>query len=216
MEKARQDGLDQLPEVVEKMEHRREVLMVGRLHEKMIGEQVPEPTEAQLQEFYEAKPQAYWVPEQRACNIIVGTEEEAVREAHARMRGSADFMAVALQLQGGSGNLKSVETPPFSRGDQAFQEVEEEAFSLALSEISEPFETSNGWLLLQVREIIPERRLHLEDVYGQVEQNWKADWSERRLTDLVTEWKKDIPIHIDEDVLARTKVTRNDVFVPSE
>ena len=216
LEQARTDGIDQLPEVVNEMKLRHEMLMVGQLHDKLIGEQVPTPSEEEVRKFYEDHAKVYVEKEKRVCNLIFHPREAVVRRAYEEIRGGAEFVATAIRYNDFATKAEDVKTAAFSRDDQKHAELADSAFSRGLNEYSQPFKTTQGWIVLQVQQIIPERPFTLEDVRENVVQDWQSQWSEKRLNELLEEWKKNYPIEVDERILLATEVRRDDVVVPGK
>jgi len=100
--------------------------------------------------------------------------------------------------------------------------IVDSAFTRELHQYTQPFKTggrdpgTQGWVMLQVQQIIPERPFALEDVKENVVQDWQSDWSEKHLNELLVDWKKQVPIEVDEKILLATEVRRTDVVVPGK
>ncbi len=214
LERARRDGIDKLPDVVAEMDRLRELIMVGYMHDRTIGDHLPTPTEAEIDSFYRSHARGYVEPEQRICNLFIDADPDEVRRAYAEIKAGADFVATVIRYEETATQPEHVQTAPFSRQDSAYREMAGRAFALGLHEYSEPFETSQGWVILQVQQIFPETPLALEDIYERVASDWKKSWGEKRLRELLGSWRREFPITVDDAVLASVKVTRNDVFVP--
>jgi len=222
IEQARADGIDKLPEVVNEMKLRHEMLMVGQLHDKLIGEQVPTPSEDDLRKFYDDHAKIYVEKEKRICNVIFHPRETVVRRAYEEIRGGADFVATAIRYNDNATKPEDVRTVAFSRDDQKHALIADSAFTRELHQYTQPFKTggrdpgTQGWVMLQVQQIIPERPFALEDVKENVVQDWQSDWSEKHLNELLVDWKKQVPIEVDEKILLATEVRRTDVVVPGK
>ena len=214
IEQARQDGVDKLPEVVNELKTRNEMLMVGQLHTKLIAEQVPTPTEDDIRKFYDAHANVYVEKEKRICNLIFHPREAVVRRAYDEVVGGADFVATAIRFNDYATEAKDVQTAAFSRDDDKHKELADSAFARDVKQYTRPFKTSQGWIVLQVQQIIPERPFALEDIRENVVQDWETQWSENKLNELLADWKKSYPITVDDKVLAAAAVRRTDVFVP--
>jgi parvulin-like peptidyl-prolyl isomerase len=216
IERALKDGVDKVPEIADDLALRREMLMVGKLHSTLIANEIPEPTEEQIQATYEKHSAAYAEKEKRVCNLIFHVRERVVRRAYEEIQEGSDFVETAIRYNDNAVSAEHVRTVAFSEDDERHQELVAQTFALELNEYSEPFKTSQGWVIVQVHQIIPRRAFALEDIRDVVIQDWKTEWSEARLNELLEEWKQEYPITVDEEVLSQVKVERDDVYVPLE
>jgi peptidyl-prolyl cis-trans isomerase C len=215
LERARKDGVYKLPQVADEVKTRREQMMVNMLHDNLIAGQAPEPTEAQIQEFYDTHKGVYVDKEARAVNIIYNAEERVVRRAYDEIKGGKRFVDVAVRYNENAVKPEDVQSPGFTADQEQFKEIAPQTFALAkVGDYTEPFKTKQFWVMLQLATIAPQRQLELADIHDAVKEDWKNQWSEDKLKELLEEWKKDYNIQVDEDALARAKVDRDDVFVP--
>jgi peptidyl-prolyl cis-trans isomerase C len=216
-ERARKDGCYEAPEVVNEVKSSREEMMVEALHTNLVSNEVPEPKPEEVEKFFKDHASTYVDKEKRICNLIFHPRERVVRNAYEEIKGGADFVQTAIRYNDSATEPKDVQTPPFSADETKFRDIAKVAFALQKGEVSEPFKTtepSQGWVTLQVQQIIPERAFVLDDVREFVVKDWQAQWSEDHLNGLLEEWKQKMPIQIDDDVLAAAAVRRDDVFVP--
>lgn len=215
MERARKDGAYESPQVVDEIKLRKEQMMVSMLHENMIGSQAPEPAPEQTKEFYDKHTQYYVEREKRAVNIIFHAQERVVRRAYDEIKGGQPFVDVAVRYNESATSAADVQTPPFSRDAEEFVEIAPATFALQREgEYTEPMKTSTVWVILQLAKIVPEHQLSYDEVAEAVAADWKNQWQEDKLNELLGEWKKDVKIDVDEKALAAVAVTREDVFVP--
>jgi peptidyl-prolyl cis-trans isomerase C len=215
LDRARKDGIYDLPEVADEVKLRREQMMVAMLHENLVGSQAPEPTEDQLREFYEQHAKFYVDKEKRHVNIIFNAQERVVRRALEEIEGGKSFVEVAVRYNEGATKPEDVQTVGFSIDTPEFKEIAPRAFALEkVGDRTEPFKTSTFWVMLQLAHIAPERQLGLDEIRENVAQDWKNQWTEGKLNELLAQWKTGVKIEVDEDALGRTTVSREDVFVP--
>jgi parvulin-like peptidyl-prolyl isomerase len=220
VEQARKDGIDKLPTIVNAMKMRREQLMVGALHSHLIEGQIPEPTQEEQLAFYEKHVDTYVDKEKRICNLIYHPRKRVIDRAYSEIEAGADFVETAIRFNDSATEKSHVQTAAFSRDDEKHAPIVPIAFTLNVTQYSEPFKTtaegSSGWVLLQVDQIIPEKPFAFEDVQEFVVRDWKNQWSEDRLGELLEEWKQDYTIEIYDEVLRGATVRRDDVFVPED
>lgn len=134
---------------------------------------VPEPTEAELKDYYQANLDQYLLPAQAVVDEIrvsVGKEAAAAQDkanqALTRLRAGEAFAAVAADLS---------ETPVSEQGtliekgqrDPAYDDL---VFNLDVEEISEVFRAGDAFYMARLRSSQPERRQSLDEARAQVYQ----------------------------------------------
>ncbi|UCE03203.1 MAG: peptidyl-prolyl cis-trans isomerase [Candidatus Latescibacterota bacterium] len=220
VEQARKDGIDKLPLIQNALKLRHEQMMVGALHSNLIEHQIPEPTEEEQLAFYEEHVDTYVDKEKRICNLIFHPRKRVIDRAYAEIEAGADFVETAIRFNDVATEKSHVQTAAFSRDDEKHEQIVPIAYSLDVNQYSEPFKTTaegaSGWVLLQVDQIIPEKPFAFEDIQEFVVRDWKNQWSENRLNELLEEWKQDYTIEIFDEVLRGATIRRDDVFVPEE
>jgi parvulin-like peptidyl-prolyl isomerase len=218
LERAKADGIAELPSVANQIRMRREELMVGALHANLIQYQVPEPTEEELMAYYEDHPGHYVDHEKRSCNLIFHPRERVIRRAYQEIQEGADFVETAIRFNDSAVEAKDVRTAAFTRDDEQHADIAEIAFGLELEEYSEPFKVTSpanaGWFIVQLHHVIAEKPLEYENVEEFVRRDWRSEWSEKRLNELLEEWRADFAVEVFDDILASAEIRRDDVVVP--
>ena len=215
LERARKDGVYEMPEVANEVKMRREQMMVTMLHENLVAGQAPEPSEQQIQEFYEKHKKTYVEKERRRVNLIFNEQERVLRRAADEITGGKDFVEVAVRYNENATKPEDVQTPEFDADNETFVEIAPKAFALKeIGDHTEPFKTQTFWVMLQLASVTPERQLPLDEIRDSVTQDWKSQWNEDKLNELLAVWRQEVKVEVNEDVLERVNVTRTDVFVP--
>lgn len=214
LEHARKNGIHELPAVADEMKLRREQMIVTMLHSNLVGTSAPDPTAEQVREFYDDHQDLYIDKERRRCNIIFNVQERVVRRAYDELKEGKDFVEVAIRYNEGATNPEHVLTQDFSVDTPDFGEIAPEAFRLELGKYSEPFKTSQFWVILQLDRITPEGLLPFEDVQENVAEDFKNQWREDKLNELLAQWKESVKIEVYDKALLAAEVRRSDVFVP--
>ena len=215
LERARKDGVYDLPQVADEVKLRREQMMVTLLHQNLIDTQAPEPTEAEVKEFYEKHKDVYIEKEKRRVNIIYNAQERVVQRATEEIKAGANFTEVAVRYDEGATKPEDVLSAAFTDDNQQFAEIAPQTFALKkVGDHTEPFKTNSFWVMVQLADVQPPRTLPLEEIKTSVVEDIKTQWDENKLNELLAEWKKNAKIDVDEAVLAKAEVRRSDVFVP--
>ena len=106
--------------------------------------------ESELRAEFEARRDELGVPERRRVTQVVYDDRAEAMAAMDRLRGGANFGAVAQETTGGAPvDLGLVER------DQLPPELAEAAFAPQEGEVSQPAESALGWHIVKVEEVIP-------------------------------------------------------------
>jgi len=144
-------------------------LKVGRLLEKAAAE-AAEPTDEQVQAFYEENRDAFRAPERvHAAHIVMHVDantppevaEAKIREAQKRLEAGEDFAKVsdtASDCQDPGGNLGW-----FARG-QMVEEFENTIWKMTPGQVSDIFATRFGWHIVKMIDRKPEGIVPFEEV----------------------------------------------------
>jgi peptidyl-prolyl cis-trans isomerase C len=158
----------------------RRQMVIEELIRTQVYDQV-EVAEEAMRGFYDANPQYFQQPEQVAARHIIFTTEDnpsedertALQEDLAGIRaeivGGADFAEMARTHSQGPSGPNGGSLGVFGRG-QMVPEFEEQAFTLAVGEVSDVFETQFGYHIMQVTERIPATTLSFEESREQIRE----------------------------------------------
>ncbi len=107
--------------------------------------------EQTLRDEYEARLDEFQVPERRAVEQMLFSDEATARKAHDRLKLGENFTAVAREMTGGD----PVELGKLRREDFIIDRLGEVVYGLPEDGFSEPVETDLGWHILHVTAIEP-------------------------------------------------------------
>jgi hypothetical protein len=167
-----------------------------------------------MRTYYQEHQEVYVDKEKRLFNVVYHQRERVVRRAYEAIQGGADFVETAIRFNDHATEVDHVRTPAFARDDPEFAAIAEVGYSLEKGEMSEPFKTETGWVLMQFALEIPEKPFEFDEVRSSVETDMSNQWSEDRLNELLEEWRQQFPIEIFDKVLAEAEVRRDDVVIP--
>lgn len=139
-----------------------------------------EPSNAELQAYFEAHKEQYATPEVKARHILISVEqdapEEKVAEAKKKIDGikkqldsGADFAELAKQYSDDKSNAPNGGDLGFFGRGRMVKEFEEAAFSLEPGQISAPVRTRFGFHLIKVED---KRIRDFEQAKGEVRRDW--------------------------------------------
>jgi len=158
-------------------------LMTSAVHQSVIG--TINPTDNELQAYFEANIADYDVAEQvEASHILVDSEEDAWMLKEKLDAGEATFSELAAEYSEDTGtSADGGELGWFERGVMV-EEFENAAFGLEVGEVSDPVETSYGWHLILVT---GHEDAHTPTL-GEVRDEVLADYTEDEQTKRVEDW----------------------------
>lgn len=214
LDEARKKRIHELPAVAGEIKLRREQMMVTMLHSNLVGQSAPDPTADQLREFYDNHPKYYTEKERRRCHIIFNAQERVVQRAYGELQEGKDFVEVAIRYNEGATSPEHVLTQDFSVDTPDFGEIAPQAFALELGKYSEPFKTSQFWVILHLDRITPAGLLPYEDVQERIAEDFKNQWREDKLNELLEQWKANVKVEVYDKALLAAEVRRTDVVVP--
>jgi len=158
---------------------------------KNLSDQVPEPSEQEVRQYYEQNQQRFSYPEiVRACHIV---KHPAPESDHEEIRGEMREALEQLRNDGNFGELarKYSDCPDnggdlgyFSRG-QMVQEFEDVVFNLAVGETSEIFQTEFGYHIARVTDKKPPAPCPLEEVREQIVEELNKERQQKALEEFL-------------------------------
>jgi peptidyl-prolyl cis-trans isomerase C len=166
-----QEALDQLGYTESSFrEEARRSLLVRKVQEEVAGGD--EPTQEEIEEFYNENRSAFAAPEQRCIRHILFSpdEEEEAEQARQQLENRGDFEELARENSQDPGSReRGGELGCQPRGGFV-PEFEEAAFEAQEGELVGPVETDFGFHLLEVTEIRPAGEESLEDVAPEIRE----------------------------------------------
>lgn len=159
-------------------------LAVNKLVEQISAE-VPQPTEAEIKEYFDQNGAQYNDPEQRqVSHILIGVGDYSNGKDRSEMdakvlalqvvdkvASGADFGELAKQYSDDMGSKDNGgQYPPFSKGSGFAEEFESAAFNLKENGqyTKEPVKTTFGYHIIRLDKIIPAKTHTLDEVKDQI------------------------------------------------
>jgi len=174
-----------------------------KLQEKITAD-VPEPTEEEMQAYYDDNKEQYSRPEQRqVSHILIGTGDNSNgknrSEADAKvlalqvvdkLNAGADFGELAKEYSDDPGSKDTGgQYPPFSRGSGFVQEFEDAAFGLNKGEITtEPVRTDFGYHIIRLDDVTPAAQMS----FAEVKDSISAGLMEQKVTDKMSSYVEEL------------------------
>ncbi len=209
MAKALQLGVDQDPEILEKIEAGTRQFYIQEYYKRNVSDLLV-VTEADKLKYYEDNKQAFYQYPFISISYIQAEDEAAAGKAVKELQAGKDFAAVSdtyninNYAKGLKGLLKNIRLNGNVPG--VGNDLELEKF-IADSQpdstrIYGPYETTTGWHLFRTNEYIPGRQKEFQEVLPELEQRTRPGVESRMLKDLTDRLKLKYAVEIDTLVLA--------------
>ena len=198
-------NIEEEPEFKRAARNKQEELMLSRLYADMVDKETV-ITDGDIREYYNANIESYKVAEKRRYGAILTGDQASAVEAYEKILGGEDFITVVMTYSiDNDTRARSGETEFLTVGEQPH--LDEVGFGLRnIGDVSEPFQTTQGWVVIKLIERSPERILPFAEARGGVSADLRRLENDRRLNGLLEEWKKDIPVVVYEENLRKAEV----------
>ena len=201
----KESKIEEHPELQKILKAKKEEMMVTRMFEEQVMKEVVVTSE-EIRNYYEDNSELYKLPEQRRFGVIVTADATTAQEAYTQLVGgmrhsrAAQLFSIDEQTRSNGG-----ETNMLIQGNQP--ELDDVGFDLKeIGDISRPFESSKGWVVLKLVEKSPQRVRSLNEVQNAVRKDISTLKNDARLKELIDKWKEKITINTYEDNLKKAEV----------
>ncbi|NNC73836.1 MAG: hypothetical protein HKN78_13305, partial [Sphingomonadaceae bacterium] len=129
---------------------------------------VPNPTEEQVREYYQANSDRYGGDETRTLRQIILPDEAAARNFYREVNGGADFTAAAGERGFSEGATRISGASQESFGRQTSAEIAAAAFGASEGTLLQPQRSGLGWHVVQVVDIVSRNATPLASVRSEI------------------------------------------------
>jgi parvulin-like peptidyl-prolyl isomerase len=215
MDEMERSKIEDDPDVARVLNAKREELMLNRLYDDMIAKQTVVTLDEALT-YYQENESAFVLPEKRRFGVILTNDYESAKEAYDKIRARTRFRTVVMEYSIDEGTKRTMgETAKLNDGEQP--EIDRVGFQLPrVGAVSEPFQTSRGWMILKLTEKEDARVFSFEEVRAQIDSALKELKNETRLNELLAQWKEELGVTIHEDRLREARIVERTTETPTE
>jgi peptidyl-prolyl cis-trans isomerase C len=200
-------GVENEPEVARWLKSKKEQFMVDKLYQDLVDGQT-ELTDNEIKQYYDDNTEQFRRPEERRFTAIVAGDRAAASKARSELIAGRNAEAVRKEfsMPDEAQNL-GLNDRFFAKGQQA--EVDAHGFDLArVGDVSDVFESPDGWTVLKLVERRPDRILPYDEAKEDIKHMLKSIRNEERLNELLTKWKGEYNIEIYEKNLMKADLKR--------
>jgi peptidyl-prolyl cis-trans isomerase C len=197
VEEMERSNIEEHPEIKAVLQAKKEELMIGQLYEDMINSQTV-VDERMVRTYYDDNREFFRVPEKRRFGVILTGDIDSAQKAYEEIKSGKRFRNVAMAYSIDEPTRESLaETELLIKGEQL--ELDRVGFALQrVGEVSEPFETSRGWMILKLTEKAKADMYTLDQARDQIRSALKQQENEKRLNELLDKWKEELGVTIHE------------------
>ena len=192
-------GFDKDPSVKKQLDDLKKELVIKAYLKKEIEEKV-KVTDEDAKKYYEANKDKFKEPEKiMVSHILVDNEAEA-KDILAKLKGGADFAALAKEKSKDPSKDRGGELGLLSKG-MTVPEFEQAAFALQPGQLSAVVKTQFGYHIIKVTEKQPEKLMAYDDIKDQLKQMLLSDKQKESFEALLNDLKDKNKVTIYKDVL---------------
>ena len=213
---ARTRGLDQRPDILQRMNDAREAVLVQAYLSEITRPDPAFPSEADIATTYDTNKSRFMLPKQynlAQIAIIVppGASRETDQEARRKaadlralaLKPKADFAEIARKNSQEKASAEKGGVIGFVREDQLVAGIKDIIPSLAEGGVSEPVRTASGWHVVKLLGTRPPTQAALSDVRDQIIDALRQGRQQQMARTYIDDMLKREPIRLNEIDLAR-------------
>jgi parvulin-like peptidyl-prolyl isomerase len=193
------------PEVKKLLATKRDELMVSLMYEDLVNKKTV-VTFDRMQKYYDDNKESLRMPERRAFGVVVTSDQETALKAQEDMLTGKPMAVVSANYTSDPEILdKKGQTGLITRG--TMPDIDKVGFEMkSVGEVSTPFQVSNGWMVLKLMELSPERMFTFEESHDRIEAALREQDNDKRLNDLLAKWKDEFKVVIHDDNMKKIKL----------
>ncbi|MEJ2722111.1 MAG: peptidyl-prolyl cis-trans isomerase [bacterium] len=183
-----------------------EATMLQRKREQFMVDKQTEVGPEEMQEYYNDNLEQFRHPEQRRVAILLASDRDRAMEAYNKIMAgerfekvSADYSVEELSRNERAG------TQLVSKGQNP--DFDDVAFALEnVGDVSKPFQTSRGWMVVKLMERKPESVLPFDEAKEDIRRGLKSIKNEERLNALLDKWRGEVEIEVYDNNLMKANL----------
>jgi parvulin-like peptidyl-prolyl isomerase len=207
VEEMERSRIEEHPEVRPVLQAKHEELMINRLWDDMINQQTV-VTNQMVRDYYNDNREVFRVAEKRRFGVILTGDLESAQKAYDEVKSGKRFRTVAMAYSIDEVTRETLaETDLLSEGEQPV--MDRVGFALErVGQVSEPFETSRGWMVLKLTERADETFFTFAEAEDRIRSALKQIQNDERLDEQLKKWKEELGVVIHKDRLNKIQVAQ--------
>jgi parvulin-like peptidyl-prolyl isomerase len=201
----KESKIEEEPVVAAMLQRKKEQFMVDKLFQDLIDKQT-EVTMNEMDEYYRDNLEQFRRPEQRRVAMLVTDDRETALEAHGKIMAGDRFEQISAEYSiDAISRDERAGTKLVSKGQNP--DFDDTAFALEnVGDVSEPFQSSRGWMVIKLMERRPESVLPLSEARDDLRRGLKSIKNEERLNAMLEKWRAELEINVHEKNLMKANL----------
>jgi parvulin-like peptidyl-prolyl isomerase len=201
----KESNIEEEPEVADMLRRKREQFMVDKLFQDLVDKQT-EVAPQELDAYYQDNLEQFRRPEQRRLGMILTNDRSTATEAYNKVKAGERFERVSAEVSVDDLTREQRSGTDFvSKGQNP--DYDEVAFGIEnVGDVTEPFQTSRGWMVLKLFERRPESILPMSEARDDISRALKQVKNEERLNSLLEKWRAEVEIKVHEKNLLKANI----------
>jgi parvulin-like peptidyl-prolyl isomerase len=174
-------------------------MMTQAVFSKTVTEQA-KVNDEELKKYYGDNASRFKQPESVKLRLISSKDEKKARDILAMIKAGDDFGEIAYGMSEDSYRVKSGDIGYMHKG-RMLPEIEEAAFKLKVSEVSDLIKAENNWYIIKLEDKKPELQMSFDEVKDKL----KKELEKERAQGLKDKWIADLRSKAKIEVLLKTE-----------
>jgi hypothetical protein len=201
VDEARRRGYFEDPRVMHEVDIAMEELLVDKVHQEIVDFEEYVSPEA-LEEFWAEHKTEYFKPERRSGYMVRCADLETANTARKAVTEEEKTWKQVNNLYGNDPELEKV----FGRVDRVRVDdtgtVRDLLFAMSIDEVSEPVQTPEGWIVVQLTKVFEPEQPELKELTEVIGQRIKNSRKDEALRAMLNDWADEFGVVVYEDRLA--------------
>ncbi|UCG52619.1 MAG: peptidyl-prolyl cis-trans isomerase [Candidatus Latescibacterota bacterium] len=198
-------NIEEEPEVADMLRRKKEQFMVDKLFQDLVDKQT-EVSPHEQDAYYQDNLERFRRPEQRRMGMILTNDRTTAMEAYNKVMAGERFERVSEEYSIEELTREERSGTDFVGKGQK-PDYDEVAFGMEnVGDVSQPFQTSRGWMVLKLIERRPESILPLSEARDEIRRALKQVKNEERLNSLLEKWRAEVEIKVYEKNLLKANI----------
>ncbi|UCH83187.1 MAG: peptidyl-prolyl cis-trans isomerase [Candidatus Latescibacterota bacterium] len=198
----KESDIENEPVVARMLQRKREQFMVDKLFQDLVEKQT-QVSPKDMQDYYNDNIEQFRRDEQRRVGIVLTNDLDTATEAYNKIMAGESFDRVSAEHSVDDITRdERAGTRLISKGQHP--DYDEQAFGLEnVGDVSKPFQSSRGWMVIKLVERRPATVVPFEEARDDLRRGLKTIKNEERLNALLEKWQAEVEIKIYDDNLMK-------------
>ena len=193
------------PDVKALLQDKKDELMTNLMYEDLVNKKTV-VTFDRLQAYYNDNKAALRQPEQRNFGVVLCGDQDTALRAQEKMLAGQSIAAIASEYSTDGETLeKRGQTGLIIHG--ARPDLDEVGFNMKrVGEVSTPFQTDKGWMVIKLLELQPERQFTFDEARDRIQAALRQQDNDKTLKELLAKWRDEFKVVVYDNNIKKIKL----------